>query len=164
MFPFHLYILMLIRLLQRTEALSRWGSPKSEDDLTQLFLSHLHSEISSTPFSPSPLSSESFPILPHLEALTRRGWWTIFSQPAVDGVPSSDEVFGWGPVGGYVFQKGFVEFFAEKADVDIIEQRIRSEGDGWVDFFAANEEVRYLLLPHSNCLNLGPGEDTVKCS
>lgn len=126
---------------KRTEAISRWGSPKSDDDLTNIFLSHLHSEITSTPFSPSPLSAESFPILDHLEALTRKGWWTVFSQPAVDGVSSSDEVFGWGPVGGYVFQKGFVEFFVEESDVRIIEERIRNEADGWVDFFAANEKV-----------------------
>ncbi|THH12009.1 hypothetical protein EW145_g283 [Phellinidium pouzarii] len=127
--------------LKRTEAISRWGSPKSVTDLTELFLSHLHSVITSTPFSPSPLSPESLLILSHLERLTRRGWWTVFSQPAVDGVDSADEVFGWGPANGYVFQKGFVEFFAEKEDVDRLEEKIRSKGDGWVDFFAANEKV-----------------------
>ena len=56
-------------------------------------------------------------------------------------MPSSDEVFGWGPAGGYVFQKGFVEFFVNEEDVDMIEDRIRNKGGGWVDFFAANEKV-----------------------
>ena len=56
-------------------------------------------------------------------------------------MPSTDEVFGWGPVGGYVFQKGFVEFFAEEEDVKRIEKRINCRGDGWVNFFAANERV-----------------------
>ena len=59
---------------------------------------------------------------------------------------SSDEVFGWGPAGGYVFQKGFVEFFAEREDVERLEKKINSKGDGWVDFFAANEEVRVSLI------------------
>lgn len=59
----------------------------------------------------------------------------------MDGVSSSDEVYGWGPAGGYVFQKGFVEFFAEKSDVVRLEEKIVSKGEGWVDFFAANAEV-----------------------
>ncbi|KAI5117470.1 hypothetical protein M0805_007175 [Coniferiporia weirii] len=126
--------------ISRTEAISLWGSPKSVEDLTELFLSHLHSKIVSTPFSPVPLSPESLLILTHLERLTRRGWWTVFSQPAVDGVDSTDEVFGWGPASGYVFQKGFVEFFATKEDVNKLEDKIRCKGGGWVDFFAANEQ------------------------
>jgi len=117
-----------------------WGRPKCVEDLTDLFLAHLHSKLVSTPFSPSPLSPESLLILPHLEKLTAKGWWTVFSQPAVDGVPSRDEIFGWGPAGGYVFQKGFVEFFAEKHDVELIEKRIKQKGEGWVDFFAANAQ------------------------
>ncbi|EJD02262.1 MTHFR-domain-containing protein [Fomitiporia mediterranea MF3/22] len=121
-------------------SVTRWGNPKSPTDLTNLFLAHLHSKLSSTPFSPYPLLHESQLILKHLEDLTRRGWWTVFSQPAVDGVSSSDEVFGWGPAGGYVFQKGFVEFFAVKEDVELLERKIRCRGDGWVDFFAANEK------------------------
>jgi methylenetetrahydrofolate reductase (NADPH) len=54
---------------------------------------------------------------------------------------SDDEVYGWGPRGGYVFQKAFVEFFCTKEDVDILEERIRSRGQGWVTFFAANMMV-----------------------
>ncbi len=127
---------------QRAVASSHhWGRPKCVEDLTDLFLAHLHSKLASTPFSPSPLSPESLLILPHLEKLTAKGWWTVFSQPAVDGVPSRDEIFGWGPAGGYVFQKGFVEFFAEKHDVELIEKRIKQKGEGWVDFFAANAQV-----------------------
>ncbi|KAH8117002.1 MTHFR-domain-containing protein [Phellopilus nigrolimitatus] len=123
--------------ISRTEAISRWGNPKSVSDLTDLFIAHLYSKITSTPFSPAPLSPESLLILPHLENLTRRGWWTVFSQPAVDGASSADEVYG------YVFQKGFVEFFAEKADVDRLEERIRCKSDGWVHFFAANEKGEF---------------------
>lgn len=59
---------------------------------------------------------------------------------------SADEVFGWGPANGYVFQKGFVEFFAEKGDVDKLERRIRLQGGGCVDFFAANEQVCCIQL------------------
>jgi methylenetetrahydrofolate reductase (NADPH) len=81
-------------------------------------------------------------ILPHLERLTKRGLWTIGSQPAVDSALSTDPVVGWGPVNGYVFQKSFVEFFAEERDVQWVEQAAASAG-GWVHFYAANHKVRF---------------------
>jgi len=37
--------------------------------------------------------------------LNSKGFWTVASQPAVLGVKSTDEVFGWGPKNGFVFQK-----------------------------------------------------------
>lgn len=33
------------------------------------------------------------------------GFLTINSQPAVNGVPSNDKAFGWGPSNGFVYQK-----------------------------------------------------------
>jgi methylenetetrahydrofolate reductase (NADPH) len=107
-----------------------------------MFLRHLHSQIPTTPFSSAPLNSESSSILPRLKKLTHRGWWTVGSQPSVDGASSTDEVFGWGPRGGYVFQKSFVEFFAEKSDVERIEKKIKEDGKGLVDYFAGNVQVR----------------------
>lgn len=68
------------------------------------------------------------------------------SQPAIDGAISTDEVVGWGPKGGYVYQKGFVEFFAPEEDVERIVQKIDAEGKGWVDYFAVNLEVRSAFL------------------
>lgn len=80
-------------------------------------------------------------IFPQLEKLTKNGWWTVGSQPAVNGVSSSDETVGWGPRGGYVYQKCFVEFFVEQDDVERIEKKIMEHGGGWVDYFAGNFEV-----------------------
>lgn len=122
----------------RSEQLAQWGHPRSLNDLTQLFLDYLHSKISTTPFSSTPLSPESMMILTHLEKLTNRGWWTVGSQPAVNGASSTDEVVGWGPRSGYVFQKGFVEFFCEKEDVEAIALRVEQRGKEWVNFFAGN--------------------------
>lgn len=39
---------------------------------------------------------------------------TINSQPAVNGLSSSDAKFGWGPENGYVYQKAYFEFFIHK--------------------------------------------------
>ncbi|KAG6889836.1 hypothetical protein C0995_014314 [Termitomyces sp. Mi166 len=126
----------------RNDKVSQWRHPKTLDDLTQLFLDHLHSKIPTTPFSQTALSPESLLILGHLEKLTKRGWWTVGSQPAVDSASSANEVFGWGPRSGYVFQKGFVEFFCTAEDVDAIEWRIKERGEGWVHWFAGDVKVR----------------------
>lgn len=140
--------------LQNNAALSHWGSPQTVEDLTNMFMRYLHSKIAATPFSPTPLSPESLMIFPHLEKLTRRGWWTVGSQPAINGVPSTDDVVGWGPKGGYVYQKCFVEFFVEQKDVERIVKRVQEEGAGWVDLFAGNVKVRtYLPFVRRNVTN-----------
>lgn len=128
--------------IQQRHQAAQWGHPKTEEDISNMFLRYLHSKLATTPFSPEPLCPESLAIIRHLERLTKKNWWTVGSQPPIDGAKSSDEVVGWGPKGGYVYQKCFVEFFVEKADVDRIEKKIREQGDGWVDYFAANAEVR----------------------
>ena len=38
-------------------------------------------------------------------------------QPNVNGAPSDDPVLGWGPCGGYVYQKAYLEFFTCKSNV-----------------------------------------------
>ncbi|KAK7044270.1 methylenetetrahydrofolate reductase 1 [Paramarasmius palmivorus] len=130
----------------KQDTLSSWGTPKSIDDLTDLFLRYLRNEIPNTPFSPLPLSEESQLILPHLINLTQRGWWTVGSQPAADAARSDDPVLGWGPQrGGYVYQKCFVEFFCDEEDVELIAKKVEKEGGGWVSWFAASwkgEDVR----------------------
>lgn len=80
-------------------------------------------------------------ILPELVKLTQRGWWTVGSQPTINGVSSSDQVVGWGPKAGYVFQKGFVEFFCEEADVEVLERKVEERGRGWVHYIAGNHKV-----------------------
>lgn len=72
------------------------------------------------------------------------------SQPAIDGASSADEVVGWGPRGGYVFQKAFVEFFATEEDVKNIEAKVKEQGNGWVDFFAGNMLVCLSLCSPSS--------------
>src|ERR1700722_14782864 len=114
------------------EDLTRWGHPREYSDLTNLFLRYLASSLETTPFSPSPLSAESCLILPRLIDLTSRGFWTVGSQPAVDGAPSEDLLVGWGPKAGHVFQKAFVEFFCPESVVQIIEEKAIAEGEGLV--------------------------------
>jgi len=50
--------------------------------------------------------------------INRNGFWTINSQPAVNGAPSSDVTVGWGPAGGVLYQKAYLEFFASPDRID----------------------------------------------
>ncbi|KAI4093828.1 MAG: hypothetical protein LQ339_007610 [Xanthoria mediterranea] len=105
------------------QARSLWGEPTSLSAITNLFTSHLSGKsVPQLPWSddssPS-LSSETALIRDHLLTLTTtRNWWTIASQPAADGVPSTDPIHGWGPAKGFVFQKPFVELFCPTNDWD----------------------------------------------
>lgn len=93
------------------EARRLWGEPKSVADISKSFARHLGGEIDTMPWSEEALQPETLTIKNELLQLINKGWWTVASQPAVNGVPSTDPVFGWGPKNGFVFQKPFVEFF-----------------------------------------------------
>lgn len=100
--------------LSPQQARRMWGQPTSIEMITDLFANHLGGEEpSQLPWSDTAtLSPETKVISDKLLLLIReRSWWTIASQPAVNGLLSSDPIHGWGPSGGFVFQKPFVEFF-----------------------------------------------------
>ena len=118
-----------------------WGSPTNPTAITALFTAHLSGFTPvQLPWSDSPsLSPETALILPELLALNaRRNWWTIASQPAVDGVSSSHTIHGWGPPGGFVFQKAFVELFLPASDwYGILRPHLKSaEVHGEVSWYA----------------------------
>lgn len=86
-------------------ALKLWGYPVEIKDLTSIFLRHVRGELEAVPWSEEGLSPETETIRNELAGLIQKGWWTVASQPAVNGVHSTHEVFGWGPKNGFVFQK-----------------------------------------------------------
>lgn len=89
-----------------------------------------------------PLMDETAAIVPQLLRLTKeKHWWTVGSQPAVDGAGSEDSTYGFGPRGGYIYQKAFVEFWVEEEEVvelaRRIEQRKAETGVRELTFYAA---------------------------
>ena len=86
-----------------------WGRPQSLRDVANLFVRYLEGKLQSLPWSEAPITSEAEAIRPDLIDLNRRGLLTITSQPSVNGVKSTHPVHGWGPKGGYVYQKAYVE-------------------------------------------------------
>ncbi|GAB7364253.1 hypothetical protein MBLNU230_g4801t1 [Neophaeotheca triangularis] len=118
------------------DARNLWGHPTSTADITTIFERHLLGAIPSIPWSEEGLSPETLTIRPQLLSLIQRGWWTVASQPAVRGLPSTDPIFGWGPPNGYVFQKPFVEFFLPSQDWTKLQPHLSKNSQ--LTFFAAN--------------------------
>ena len=116
-----------------------WKEPVSANDISKLFTDYVRGELPTIPWSEDPLAAETVTIQKHLIGLNRSGRWTVGSQPAVDGVESADEVFGWGPQGGYIFQKSFVEFFTTEKEWNLIREKIKDDRN--ISFYAGNNKV-----------------------
>ena len=129
------------------QALKLWGFPVENNDISKLFKRHVEGDLEALPWSEQGLSPETEMIAKHLLALNSKGWWTVASQPAVNGVKSTDPILGWGPKNGYVFQKPFVEFFIPSAafaelkpHLDAHEQITYFAGNAAGDFEASQED------------------------
>lgn len=132
---------------QPAQALAQWGTPTTTQELSDLFTAYLNSapQRPTTPFCDLPLSPESQTILPHLLALNSasKQYWTVGSQPAVDAAHSEDPIHGFGPRGGYVFQKAFVEFFVKPEVALEIEKAVKERGEGQISFYAGNKKGEF---------------------
>lgn len=95
-------------------ALQLWGYPTNVEDLRNIFIKYLENSIDTLPWCDLGLSAESALIQEELIQLNDRGFFTLASQPAVNGASSTDKILGWGPANGVVYQKAFVEMFVHK--------------------------------------------------
>ncbi|KAL1409881.1 methylenetetrahydrofolate reductase 1 [Vanrija albida] len=153
------------------QALKEWGTPATTDDLATLFTRYLKGDPSTptTPFCDLPLSPESSIILDHLVALNgpQKKYWTVGSQPAVDSAPSDHPLHGWGPAGGYVWQKAFVEFFVPASEVDRLQEKLVKLNDGEITFYASNKKGEYTTNTSKDAVNAVtwaafPGQEIVQ--
>ena len=143
-----------------------WGQPDSLRDVADIFIRYLNGNLKSLPWSEGPIAGEADTIKSDLVSLNSRGFLTINSQPSVNGVKSSDPVYGWGPHGGYVYQKAYLEFFISPS---LIKQLIARIGDNEdFTFYAVNKAgdlktnapsdgpvsnvAPYYCLPFTHCL------------
>jgi len=132
-----------------TQALALWGTPTSNTELSKLFISHLTGhDPKKLPWSESAtLSPETALITSELTALTtQKGYRTMASQPAVDGLPSTHPIHGWGPPGGFVFQKSFVEFFVSSTHFrDTLRPHLDClHAEGEISYYAGNSAGEFL--------------------
>ncbi|KAK3308796.1 methylenetetrahydrofolate reductase-domain-containing protein [Chaetomium strumarium] len=121
------------------QARELWGAPTTAGDISAIFVRHIRGELSTIPWNEESFSAETDKIRDQLVSLNSKGWWTLASQPAVNGLRSSDPTFGWGPQNGFVFQKAFVEFFLPSSDWKGLEAKLkRPEMKDVVCFYATN--------------------------
>ncbi|KAI5451506.1 methylenetetrahydrofolate reductase 1 [Naganishia albida] len=153
------------------QALKDWGAPVDAESLSSLFTSYLQSspKTPTTPFCDLPISPESQTILHYLIHLNspQKQMWTVGSQPAVDGARSDDPIHGFGPKGGYVFQKSFVEFFVgDVKQVLALQEKIEKEGQGAIKFYAGNKRGEFISNLENEDVNsvtwaVFPGQEIV---
>ena len=134
-----------------------WGHPTSRDDITSLFRRHVTGDLHSVPWSDDvdadgisntgegALRAETDYIKQELLGLIeKRGYWTLASQPAVDGVKSDHPTFGWGPKDeGFVFQKPFVEFFCPSDKWSALRQKLIDASETDVSWMSVDAEGEY---------------------
>eukprot|EP01126_Amoeba_proteus_P000975 TRINITY_DN1027_c0_g1_i3.p1 TRINITY_DN1027_c0_g1~~TRINITY_DN1027_c0_g1_i3.p1 ORF type:complete len:660 (-),score=138.34 TRINITY_DN1027_c0_g1_i3:52-2031(-) len=91
--------------------LKEWGSPKNLTEVAEVFVSYINGKISRLPWNNTQLAPEASVIYSALKNLNSHGFFSINSQPKVNCSTSDHPVYGWGPSGGHVWQKAYVEFF-----------------------------------------------------
>ena len=127
------------------QAIKLWGYPSSISDITNLFIRHIEGSLTAIPWSEEGLNEETHTIKEQLLKLNMKGWWTVASQPAINGVRSSDPIFGWGPKNGFVFQKAFVELFLPSQDWTTLHAKLISEEVApSVSWYASNAKGDFL--------------------
>lgn len=128
-----------------TQAKALWGQPTTLEEINEMFIRHLKGDLRAIPWSEEDFNPETDIIREQLVALNQRGWWTVASQPAVNGVRSSDPVVGWGPANGFIFQKAFVECFMPKDDWNRLYEKLsKPEMKEVAWFYAVNAEGDFL--------------------
>lgn len=120
------------------QCLEMWGHPSTADDVAQTFARYCKGNLAGIPWSSQQLDAETEIIRQRLAAINLLGYLTINSQPAVNGVKSSDKVYGWGPANGYVFQKAYLEFFVSPEKLDELIEKISK--DPQVTYYAINKQ------------------------
>ena len=115
-----------------------WGNQVlNYNDISLVFSNFLEGKIKNFPWGESnEIQEETFKIKDLLIKMNSKGLFTINSQPAVNGVESEDKVYGWGPTGGYIYQKMYVEFFIKKEILDLLVEKLNQ--NKFISFHAEN--------------------------
>lgn len=131
------------------KSLELWSTPKTVDDLAQLVVNFLERKVNCLPWSDTPLNHEVDSILEELIALNKKQIITINSQTQLNGVKSSDPVFGWGPRDGYVYQKQYLEFLLPKSKANALYAAL--DKDSVLTYFAVDNEGNLVTNHPDGC-------------
>merc|ERR1719242_524883 len=112
------YLFYLASQTSNEEQRSMWGNQLDcEQDVWDVFTRYLTKEpnangvtVTKLIFNEESLDPETELIADTLAQINKVGFLTVNSQPSVNCAPSNDPKVGWGPSGGYVFQKPIWNF------------------------------------------------------
>jgi methylenetetrahydrofolate reductase (NADPH) len=97
----------------------KWGEElTSKNDVSNIFINFLNGKVDSLPWIDFSIAPETNRILKELIDVNGKGYWTINSQPRVNGASSTDTSVGWGGPGGVVYQKAYLEFFTSPENLN----------------------------------------------
>lgn len=115
-----------------------WGKPRSLRQVTELFVSYLNGNLERLPWSEGKISLEADSIKSNLVSINSRGLLSINSQPAINGCKSSHPVHGWGPPGGYVYQKAYLELLIFPSVIDKVLERLEANNN--LTYYAVSKD------------------------
>ncbi|EXJ81105.1 methylenetetrahydrofolate reductase (NADPH) [Capronia epimyces CBS 606.96] len=131
-----------------------WGKPRSLQEIITLFVRFVQGDLDKLPWSEGSISAEADSIKSDLIGLNQRGLLTINSQPAIDGAPSSHPVYGWGPPGGWVYQKAYLELLVFPSIFNTVLERLNANEN--LTYYAVNRKGDL----HTNTKDEGPNAVT----
>ena len=131
---------------ERNKALEMWGYPTTLADIGECFVNYLQGKIPMLPWC-DVLSTESGDIVEMLIKLNKNGFFTINSQPAVNGLNSNDPVHGWGPGNGYVYQRAYVECFTSSIEKEELLNELRK--DEMIHYYCVDKNSKEPITNHA---------------
>uniref|UniRef100_W5MEH5 Methylenetetrahydrofolate reductase (NADPH) n=2 Tax=Lepisosteus oculatus TaxID=7918 RepID=W5MEH5_LEPOC len=168
------YLFYLKSKCSKEALLKMWGEElMNEESVFEVFTNYITAQpncagnkVMCLPWNEDPLAPETNLLKDQLEKVNRRGVLTINSQPNINGSPSSDPVVGWGPPGGYVFQKAYLEFFTSSENVTALLQVLKKY-EPRVNYHIVNVKGKNITNAHEmqpNAVTWGifPGREIVQ--
>merc|ERR1719161_630991 len=128
-----------------------WGEcPTKPSDICKVFASFIKNDVKKLPWCTDAPAKETNFIAKQLIKLNDLGLLTINSQPRVNASLSTDPYVGWGPAGGFVYQKAYVEFFCKK---ELLDKIIAGAGKNTISYMAVNKKGEKIGNVKSDSVN-----------
>uniref|UniRef100_A0A3B4BGP2 Methylenetetrahydrofolate reductase (NADPH) n=1 Tax=Periophthalmus magnuspinnatus TaxID=409849 RepID=A0A3B4BGP2_9GOBI len=168
------YLFYLKSKSSRDALLQMWGEElHNEQSVFEVFTNYIAAlpnckghKVLCLPWNDEPLAPETNLLKNELEKINQRGVLTINSQPNINGKPSTDPIVGWGPPGGYVFQKAYLEFFTSSENVNAL-LKVLKKYEPRVNYHIVNVHGRNLtnapdMQPNAVTWGIFPGREIVQ--
>ncbi|EER08220.1 Methylenetetrahydrofolate reductase, putative [Perkinsus marinus ATCC 50983] len=118
-----------------------WGDHvPNGDHVRRVFTDFIKGEVKRLPWCTEPPTEETLFIQKQLIRLNQCNMLTINSQPRVNGALSTDPYVGWGPAGGFVYQKAYVEFFCPEGQLEQLIRGIEAEKYDSISYMAVTAD------------------------